>query len=285
MLGQYLNISLSTHHEILTLYNCNPGNCLLFNSLKIDLCDFRKLADVFFAFSPEVVLHTAAISRPETCDAMPEEIVLKTNVMLTRELAILCSKIKAKIIYTSTDLVYDGDNGGMLKEDSKINPVSLYATTKYESEKEIEKIFENYLILRTALLYGIGIKHSVNNFHLAVNNFRNGKPVRLFNDQYRTPLSLIDAAGIISKLISPDITGLVMNFAGKERVSRLELGELLCDTGGFDKKLVEPISMNDVPNLHKVKDVSLDTSLLNSFGINQKDIKQSIGEILEYNAS
>ena len=112
-------------------------------------------------------------------------------------------------------------------------------------------------------------------------NFREGKPVRLFSDQFRTPLSLINAAEMISDIIERDIKSEVINFGGIRRVSRAELGEILCKTGNFDKSLIERISMDEVPDIQKVYDVSLNTDKLKSFGLKQKSIEESVNEILK----
>lgn len=281
LLGQYLNIILSGPESILTLYNSNAGNCKLYNSEKADLIDNEKLKDIFISFKPDIVVHTAAISRPEQCDSLPREFVLDINVRSTCMFAELCDTHNAKLIFTSTDLVYDGDSGQMLDEQSGINPVSLYAQTKLQSENEISRIFDNYIILRTSLLFGMGLNHSVNNFHQMLFNFRNKKPVRLFHDQYRTPLALSDAALLISDLIRLENKNIVLNFGGRERVSRVQLGELLCELGNFDRSLIESISMSELPGLHKVADVSMNTDRLQSLGLKQKSLEESIVKILE----
>jgi dTDP-4-dehydrorhamnose reductase len=280
LLGQYLNVALSKENEILTLYNSNEGNCKNYSSEKLALTDYKKLSDIFNFFRPDIVVHTAAISRPELCDKLPRNFVLNVNVNSTKEISRLCEKYEAKMIFTSTDLVYDGDSGLMLTEESKINPISLYAETKLQSEAEIKDTFDNYIILRTSLLYGIGLNHSVNNFHNMYFNFRSNKKVKLFYDQFRTPLALADAAELISRLIRLNIKNITLNFGGRERVSRTELGEMLCDICNFDRNLIERISMAEVPTLHKVSDVSMNTNKLQALGLNQKSIQESIAEMM-----
>ena len=281
-LGQYLNKSLSKEFELLTLYNNNIGNCGEFNSMKVNIGDFEEITDIFVKFKPNVVIHTAGFSRPETCDAYPEELVWKVNVNATAHISSLCADSGAKLIYTSTDLVYDGNKGGMLKEDALLNPVSLYAKSKIAAEKEISRIFDNYIILRTALLIGLGLNHSSNNFDLMYKNFKSGKTSRLFYDQFRTPLSVIRASEIICEMCKSDIKSEIINFGGSERVSRVKIGEMVCEIEGFDKSLINRASMNDVPSLHKVADVSLDTEKLHSYGFSRATLLESIKEILRY---
>jgi dTDP-4-dehydrorhamnose reductase len=170
LLGQYLNIELSKENEIITQYFSNKGNCENFNNVQADINDYPGLEKVLSEFKPGIVIHTAAISNPQKAEKSDLKFVYKTNVESTKRLAELCNKHGAKLIYTSTDLVYAGYRGSMLKEDAKLIPVSLYAETKLMGEVKIQETFDNYIILRTALLYGFGLNHSINNFHRMYNN-------------------------------------------------------------------------------------------------------------------
>lgn len=281
LLGQYLNVSLSSKFNILSLNNSNVGNCRDYNSLKLNICDYNSLLKVFNDFRPELVIHTAAISHPILPEGISPKDVYNLNVTATKNIAELCEKLDSKLIYTSTDLVYAGYRGSMLKEDAKIIPVSLYSETKLMGEIKIQQTFDNYIILRTALLFGFGINHSKNHFHQMHKDLHQGKPVKLFTDQFRTPLSLIEASRIINEIVSSDIKSEVINFGGLERVSRYEFGERLCEIAKFDKDLLTKIKIDDVPGLQKVEDVSMNTDKLQSFGIRQKTLDEMILEIVK----
>ena len=283
LLGEYLNIELSQKHQILTLYNSSFGNCKDFDSAKLDITNQSSLQNVFNDYKPNVVIHTAAISNPILPDNISPKDVYKINVDVTKNIAELCFKHKAKMVYTSTDLVYAGYRGSMLKEDAKIIPASLYAETKLMGEVKIQQTFDNYIILRTALLFGFGINHSKNHFHQMHKDLQQGKDVKLFTDQFRTPLSLIEASRIINEIVSNNIKSVVINFGGLERVSRYELGERFCEIAKFDKNLLTKITMDDVPEVIKVEDVSMNTDKLQSYGIKQKSLDEMILETLNNN--
>ncbi|MEW6507249.1 MAG: NAD(P)-dependent oxidoreductase [Bacteroidota bacterium] len=279
LMGQFLNLELSKSHEILTLYYTNTGNCPQYNSIRIDICDYNSLKNVFDWFAPQVVIHTAAISSAEKADALTADLVYEINVNSTQKIAELCRNHKVRLIYISTDLVYAGYRGSMLKEDAKLIPISLYAETKLMGEVKIQERLDNYLILREALVYGIGLNHSRNNFHLMYDKLKNGNKVMLFSDQFRTPLALKDSARMISELIQKNICGEIINFAGSQRVSRYELGEILCGYFGFDKNLLVKSTMEESGVLYKVTDVSLNIDKLKSYGIEPKSISESIKEM------
>lgn len=281
LLGQYLNLALFNNHNILTFYHSNIGNCAEFKSIKVDLLEYNKVSEVFNEFKPDIVIHTAAISHPILPENISSKDVYNLNVIATKNIAELCEKFNSKLIYTSTDLVYAGYRDSMLKEDAKLIPISLYAETKLMGEIKIQQSLDNYITLRTALLFGFGINHSKNHFHQMHKDLKEKKPVKLFTDQFRTPLSLNEASRIINEIVNSDIKSEVINFGGLERVSRYELGERLCEITKFDKNLLTKITNDDFPGIQKVEDVSMNTDKLQSFGIKQKTLDEMILEILK----
>jgi dTDP-4-dehydrorhamnose reductase len=279
LLGQYLNLALSKSSKILTTYNNNSGNCREYLNNKIDIRNEDELSKIFEEFQPEIVIHTAAITNPVPKENQTAKDYFDTNVSATKNIAELCSKHSSKLIYISTDLVYAGYRGSFLKEDAKLIPASLYAETKLVGESKVKESTDNYLILRITLLYGFGLNHSQCHFHFIYNELKNNRQVKLFTDQFRTPISLNDASKVISELATMDIKNETINVGGHERVSRYEMGEILCAVAGFDKNLLQKIRMDDIPNFPKVEDVSLNTEKLQSLGLGTKSIEENILEI------
>lgn len=280
LLGQYLNLELSKEFDILTLYNSNAGNCKEFNSAKLDITNKTELKKIFNNFKPDVVVHAAAISHPVLPKHISPKEVYQLNVETTKNIAELCDTFRSKLIYTSTDLVYAGYRGSMLKEDAKLVPLTLYAETKLMGEVKIQQTFDNYIILRTALLFGVGLNHSTNHFHKMLLDLKQKKEVKLFIDQYRTPLSIKEASNIIRKLIKLEIKSEGINFGGPERLSRYDLGERLCELTKLDKNILVKIKMDDIPEITKVEDVSMNTEKLQSYGIKQKSVDEMILDLL-----
>jgi dTDP-4-dehydrorhamnose reductase len=281
VLGQYLNCYLSRYNEILTIYHSKPGNCLLFNTAKADITDYRRMHDLFAMFRPDVVIHSAAYSSPVTAAGITPSDIYNVNVKATEKIAELCNHSNAKMIYISTDLVYAGYRGSFLKEDGKLIPASLYAETKLVGEKKTAETAERYLILRMSLLYGFGLNGAENFFNRVYSNLKHDQPVKLFTDQYRSPLSLHNAAVMMEMIIESDMTNTVLNFGGNERVSRYQLGEILCESAGFNKDLLQKTSLDEMPEIPKVEDVSMDISKIKNIGILPLSIKSSMDEIIE----
>lgn len=284
LLGQYLNLTVSKKFNIHTTYKNNPGNCKEFPSSEIDILNTNELRMIFENVKPEIVIHTAAITNPLPKENQSAKDYFETNVTATKNIALLCERFHSKLIYISTDLVYAGYRESFLKEDAKLIPASLYAETKLVGEMKVKESTNNYLILRTALLYGFGLNHARCHFHILYNDLKNRKPVRLLTDQFRTPISLKDSANIITDLLEIDLKGETINLGGLERVSRCELGEILCSLAGFDKNLIHKVTMDDIPNFPKVEDVSLNTEKLQSLGLKPKTIKENIRDMIRSNS-
>jgi dTDP-4-dehydrorhamnose reductase len=283
LLGQYLNLAASKKFNILTTYRNNPGNCKEFPSSRIDILNENELKMLFQEFKPHFVIHAAAITNPVPKENQSAKEYFETNVKATNNIALLCERYHSKLIYISTDLVYAGYRGLFLKEDAKLIPATPYAETKLVGEMKVKESTDNYLILRTALLYGFGLNHSRSHFHFIYNELKLNRPVKLFTDQFRTPISLKDTSRIISELAEMDIKGETINLGGLERVSRYELGELLCSIAGFDKNLLKKITTEEIPNYPKVEDVSLNTEKLQALGLKPRSIEENIREMIRSN--
>jgi dTDP-4-dehydrorhamnose reductase len=279
-LGQYLNLELSKRHEILTLFYNSPRNCRQFNSKQIDIRNYQTLKEIFLTFKPDRVIHTASISSPQKVDKLSTKIVYETNVKSTEYIAQLCGLNTSKMIYSSTDLVYAGYRGSNLKEDAKLIPVSLYAETKLMGEEKIKNTFDNYIILRTALMYGFGLNGASCFFHQMYDKLKAGEKVNVFYDQFRSPISVLEAARIITFLCDSDATGETINFGGTERLSRYDFALIMCGIAGLDPNLLEKTSMYDLTDLPHVADVSMNIEKWQSLGIKLKNTEEAIREIL-----
>ena len=149
----------------------------------------------------------------------------------------------ARLIYTSTDLVFDGSKGNYTEADSPA-PQSYYGKTKYLGELEVSNICNNYVILRLSLLYGRGNGFRLCSFEKLEQQALRGNRANLFVDQFRSPLYIGDALEAITRLAnSKDQKGL-FHLGGPERMSRFEFGESFCTVYGFPQTLLVPIEMS-----------------------------------------
>ncbi len=273
--------TLKNEYEVVGLYNVSHLNSN-FRSIKVDITDSDLLSKIIFEEHPDFIIHAASISNPQRADSIASKIVYKTNVTATENLASYANKINARLIYISTDLVYAGYRGSFLSETSKLIPVSLYAETKLMAEEKIKEISNNYTILRNSLMFGLYKYENNNFFNQIYHNILNGKRIKLFNDQYRTPLSFTEASYMLKELIKTIIDNNnilhneIANFGGRERVSRTDLGYLLSDFMKLDNSLIDSISINEMSNIPIVADVSMNTEKIGNLGIKAKSINEML---------
>jgi dTDP-4-dehydrorhamnose reductase len=110
------------------------------------------LLDLFSKLKPDITIHTAAETNVDKCETQ-KELSWKINVEGTRNIAEACKKLGAKLVYVSTEYVFDGEKGSYVEED-KPNLINHYGTTKLEGENQIVSRCKDYAILRTSVIYG-----------------------------------------------------------------------------------------------------------------------------------
>jgi dTDP-4-dehydrorhamnose reductase len=223
----------------------------------VDLCDPDTTATAFREANPELVVHTAALSSVEECEHDPA-LARRANEDATRRLAELAAAGRARLAFTSTDLVFDGDRGGY-RETDPATPRSTYGATKLAAERAALAT-PGAVVVRLSLLYGPGLAGRRSFFDHLVSEIRGGRPVRLFADEWRTPLAYTAAAAGLIDVALSDFTGL-LHLGGPERMSRLEMGlrlaaVLKCDPGALVSTTRAAAGLADRP-----RDTSLDTSL------------------------
>jgi dTDP-4-dehydrorhamnose reductase len=185
------------------------------------------------------------------------------------------------MIYTSTDLVYDeGDE--LTEENSILNPLTLYAKTKLMGEESVKKNAAEYIILRTALVYGFTLSSYTSFFDLAYSMLNKGESVNAFTDQFRNPLYTEDAAIILSELPSKYYANDTINFCGNEFLSRYEMCLLMAKEFGFDGSLIRKSSTNEFKQFTMVKRIGLNGDKLKKYSLSTDSYVQNLRKSLKY---
>lgn len=221
---------------------------------ELDLTDFTRVRNKFRADAPSAVIHCAAISRSPICQTDPA-LARRHNVEVTRHLAELAAEIP--LVFFSTDLVFDGTRG-QYTEDDPPNPRLIYAETKVEAE-QIVRTREQHLIVRTSLNYGHSDTGARSFNEEMVNAWREGRTLKLFTDEFRSPIAAPETARAVLELLERDARGTV-HVAGTERLSRWDLGQLLAARHPEVSPQLEPSSLREFTGPPRPADVSLDCS-------------------------
>lgn len=209
----------------------------------VDLRDTDQVIDAFRAANPEVVIHTAALSGVGDCFRDPAQ-ARQTNTIGTKLLAELADRHSARLVYVSTDLVFDGTRSWYTETDCPA-PLSVYGQTKATAERAVLD-HPRHLVLRISLMFGPSINGRPSFFQQQIDALKQQTPCKLFSDEWRTPLHLELAARGLLRAASTDVTG-ILHLGGPERLTRLEMGQRLAQFLGCDAGVLEPAVRDDVP--------------------------------------
>ena len=197
--------------------------------------DVRKVID---EFEPDVIVNTEAMTNVDLCET-DREPAWRLNVGSVEHLSYAAKLAGAHLIHISTDYVFDGKNGPYY-ELAPPNPISYYGRTKLASENVLRMSEMSYTVVRTMILYGIGIDVKQNFALWLIKNLSEGKPVRVVDDQISNPTLVDDVAYAILKIIELERRGLY-HVAGHDLASRADFAFALARIFDLDPKLITPV--------------------------------------------
>jgi dTDP-4-dehydrorhamnose reductase len=258
-LGCYLRRTSPAAASTTALYHHHAIPSLPISAEALDLCDGPRLQHFLERLRPSLIIHAAANSNLDECEKQPDQ-ARRLNVESTRLLADYAGRHHMRLIFISSDMVFDGRRG-LYREDDSVNPISVYGQTKVEAETVVSELCSNHVIVRTALIYGRPNYGGQSFSHWLENRLRQGMPAPLFYDQFRTPIWVQDLAEAIWQLADSPFTGTI-HLGGDNRIDRYQFGLELCRLAGYDASLLQRVSMNDVASpAPRPVDVSLATDL------------------------
>jgi len=175
-----------------------------FSHSELDILDFEKLVDKFNEISPDVVINCAAYTKVDQAEK-EQTLAYQINSIGAKSVSFASFKVKAKVVYFSTDYVFDGLKGSSYREFDKPNPISIYGKTKLAGEIYTKEHNPNHLILRISWLYGI----NGSNFVKTIIRLAKEKgELKVVNDQIGAPTYTLDVVKQTWKLIQDDSVGL-----------------------------------------------------------------------------
>jgi len=225
----------------------------------LDLLDFNAVRRAFRKQRPQLVIHCAAMSKTPECQAHPKE-AHRANVDVTAVLAELTAELP--LVFFSTDLVFDGRAGGYC-EGAPVNPLNVYAETKAAAEKLVLSN-PRHLVIRTSLNAGASPAGNRTFNELMRLAWQRGERVRLFADEFRSPIHARVTARAVWELVARCATGIV-HLAGSKRLSRLEIGQLLAARWPKLNPQIEVASVKDYPAPSRSPDTSLNCEKARKF--------------------
>ena len=244
-----------------------------------DLSDWSKIEKLCQAVNPAVIVHTAAYANPDYCELHHKE-ALTLNTFATRELAKAANRLGSKLIYTSTDFVFDGRRGEYSEADDPA-PLNYYGKTKFLAELEIMNHCSHYGTLRIGTLYGRGNGIRPNFFETLEKQLLAGKKPSCIVDQYRTFLFVEDAIEVISKFIEEKTLKGLFHLGGPEKASRFQFAEKLCATLRVSGSLIQKTRLADSASpAARPPDCSLNSNKIKkALNLNLSPISQALDQL------
>lgn len=253
------------NYEVTGLYNSRQCTVPGVKYIQCDISDTGKLGKIISEINPSIIIHTAAISAPNRCQE-EQAFSWRINVEASEEIARICKKWSIKLVFTSSDQIFSG-NEGPYKEDSLATPVNIYGQQKAEAERLIMKVCPNAAICRMPLMYGDAPVGATSFIIPWLELFRKGTPVKLFTDELRTPVSAQDA--VWGLLFAAEKMNGIIHLGGKEILSRYEMGIKLAEAAGLDNHCIQACKQQEIKMAApRPLDVSLDSSKAFAEGYN-----------------
>jgi dTDP-4-dehydrorhamnose reductase len=272
---------LKSRHEVCASYCEHPFQIEGCRFLQIDLTRKSPVLEAIGSCKPEIIIHAAAISSPDVCEQQKER-AWEVNVTGTQNILDAASQYKCRVVYISTDLVFDGERGNYSETDTP-TPVNYYGLTKREGEKLCLQSPSDALVVRITLQYGWGNGDHPSFLDWLMTNLQSGKQVSLFTDQYRTMTCVLDTARGLEIAALNGTAKEIYHLTSPERVSRYEFGRLFASAFNLPQSLLKKSLMEEVPAAaRRPKDVSLNgEKFLRQFNYQPRSIRDGLKAMAE----
>lgn len=237
LLGERFAAVTNDDNELLLSHNSNPTK----NTIKCDITDQQEVEKVLQREQPDVIMHCAAMTNVDLCEDKTD-LAYKINGNGTGNIAKAAEKIGAKVIYVSTDFVFDG-NRGYYKENDEVNPLGIYAKSKYDGEVQLQKYSTNWAIARVSVLYG-WLEKRQNFTTWVIDQLRQKNQINIVTDQVNSPTLADNAAEAMIEIANQDKTG-IFHTAGNDAINRFDFTLKIAEAFDLDSSLINPITSNE----------------------------------------
>ena len=171
---------------------------------EMDITDADSVNKVITESDVDAVIHCAAYTAVDAAEEN-QEICRKVNVEGTQNIATVCKNLGIKMMYISTDYVFNGEGTRAWEPDDEREPLNVYGQTKYEGELAVQNTLDEYFIVRIAWVFGINGKNFIKTM---LNLAKTHDHLTVVNDQYGSPTFTYDLARLLVDMIITDKYGI-----------------------------------------------------------------------------
>ena len=254
-----MNWAIQARHEYDVFCGFHKNNVKLNNikNIKINFDMIDEIVNFIQVNKIDIVINTIALASIEECEIYPEK-AINLNVNIAKNIASACEVCNVKLVHISTDHLFSGSLS-YYDEQSKTEPLNIYAKTKLQSEIKVLAEHSNSIIVRTNFFcWGTPYKSSFSDF--VIDSLRESKSINCFDDVFYTPIISSELVKIVHKLIESEARG-IFNVASDERISKYKFSLLIAECFNLDVGLINSCSIESSNNTVKRP---LDMSLSNN---------------------
>lgn len=235
--GSHWSQTAADHFEVFLAARTVPAGAPQW--FAVDITDPASVDAAFEAVRPQQVTLLAALSDIDRCQREPE-VAERINVVGPRNVARACARAGARLLYTSTDAVFDGERG-YYREDDPPSPPNFYGETKARAEKLVADLLPDALIVRLSLVLGVSAAGGGNSYlEKVVGNLRAGNEIISPTYEYRNPLDATTLAAFLLELtVNREARG-IFHAGASDKISRFDLALAIARHVGADERLIVP---------------------------------------------
>lgn len=230
MLGSDLLLRLRRKYEVIGL-----------DKEEIDITSLPACEEAVQENEPDIVINAAAYTNVDGCENAQRE-CFAVNAEAVMNIAGSCRKKNIRIVHFSTDYVFDGSGSEPYKEDDSCNPLNVYGTSKLAGENYLRELSDNYILIRTAWLYG---KNGKNFVRTILDKAATTDKLEVVDDQIGSPTYTRDLAVAVDLLLERNIKG-IFHITNRGNCSWFQFACKILQAGGITGVQVLPIKTDQL---------------------------------------
>ncbi|MGM0880084.1 MAG: dTDP-4-dehydrorhamnose reductase [Bacillota bacterium] len=216
-------------------------DALGFGRGELDVTNYEQVNKLINETKPDVIIHTAAYTKVDLAET-EVDVSYEINAYGTRNLAVAAEKIGAKLVYVSTDYVFNGEGNEPYDEFQETRPINVYGKSKLAGEQYVQQFHSQYFIVRTSWVYG---KHGNNFVKTMLKLAQERDSLSVVSDQVGCPTYTRDLAACITDLIGTEKYG-IYHVSNSGNCSWYEFAKSIFELSG-SKVDVRPITTDEFP--------------------------------------
>lgn len=210
---------------------------------EMDITDLEQCREVIGRYRPDAVIHGAAYTAVDLAETEPDA-AYRINAVGTRNVAVASAEAGAKLVYISTDYVFDGTAETPYNEYDNTNPITVYGKSKRAGEQAVQTLSDRYFIVRTSWVYGL---HGNNFVKTMLRLGREKDRLKVVSDQVGSPTYTVDLSAFLEELVQTDKYG-IYHASNSGICSWYEFANAIFEESGLSKSvIVEPCTTEQYP--------------------------------------